>query len=219
MEELCYVFISRCLFNVRLLCCCSWNRHQQTALINQVSRKKTDQERRNNGTNFAAIQRNKGATVAVTKSIFFSSGSLGASPQHYNAVFLILVFVFHFFKYFYIIFFVSYLKEKTRCNVFFNVACTPCTKYEFILAIQYFWISIFRYEANYWFVFIWFFNSAPQLWARNLLWAKFRVVAALIRTGKQTQKKSYCVSEARGEEYKTSGMYWRVLDDEEAAAY
>ncbi len=69
-------------------------------------------------------------------------------------------------------------------------------------------------KANYWFVFIWFFNSAPQHWARNLLWAKFRVVEALIRTGKQTQK-----SEARGEEYKTSGMYWRVLDDEEAAAY
>ncbi len=31
--------------------------------------------------------------------------------------------------------------------------------------------------------------------------------------------KSYCASEPRGEEYKTSGMYWRVLDDEEAAAY
>ncbi len=55
--------------------------------------------------------------------------------------------------------------------------------------------------------------------ARNLLWAKFRVVAALIRTGKQTLKKSYCASEPRGEKYKTSGMYWRVLDDEEAAAY
>ncbi len=36
-----------------------------------------------------AIQRNSGATVALTKSIFFSSGSLGASPQHYNAVFFI----------------------------------------------------------------------------------------------------------------------------------
>ncbi len=89
------------LFNVRLLCCCSWNGHQQTALINQVSRKKTDQERRNNGTNLKAIQRNSGATVAVTKSIFFPRGSLGASPQHYNAVFLILVFVFHFLKYLY----------------------------------------------------------------------------------------------------------------------
>ncbi len=44
---------------------------EQTALINQVSRKKTDQERRNNGTNLKAIQRNSGATVAVTKSIFF----------------------------------------------------------------------------------------------------------------------------------------------------
>ncbi len=110
--------------------------HQQTALINQVSRKKTDQERRNNGTNLKAIQRNSGATVAVTKSIFFSSGSLGAFPQHYNAVFCILVFVFHFFKYF--ILFFLYLKEKTRCNVFLDLACTPCTKYEFILAIQYF---------------------------------------------------------------------------------
>ncbi len=30
------------------------------------------------------------------QSRFFSSGSLGASPQHYNAAFLILVFVFHF---------------------------------------------------------------------------------------------------------------------------
>ncbi len=29
----------------------------------------------------------------------------------------------------------------------------------------------------------------------------------------------YCASEPRGEEYETSGMYWRVLDDEEAAAY
>ncbi len=45
------------------------------------------------------------------------------------------------------------------------------------------------------------------------------MVAALIRTGKQTQKKSYCASEPCGEEYKTSGMYWRVLDNEEAAAY
>ncbi len=68
-----YVFISRCLFNVRLLCCSSWNRHQQTALINQVSRKKTNQERRNNGTNLKAIQRYSGVTVAVTKSIFFSA--------------------------------------------------------------------------------------------------------------------------------------------------
>ncbi len=42
------------------------------------------------------------------------------------------------------------------------------------------------------------------------------MVAALIKTGK---KKSYCASEPRGEEYKTSGMYWRVLDDEEAVAY
>ncbi len=60
------------------------------------SRKKTDQERRNNGTNREAIQRNSGATVAVTKSIIFSRGNLGASPQHYNAV----VFVFHFKKIF-----------------------------------------------------------------------------------------------------------------------
>ncbi len=63
---------------------------------------------------------------------------LGASPQLNNAVFLILVFVFHFFEYFYIYFFVSYLKEKTRCYVFLDVECTPCTKYEFILVIQYF---------------------------------------------------------------------------------
>ncbi len=41
---------------------------KQTALINQqVSRKKTDQELRNNGTNLKAIQRYSGATVAVTK--------------------------------------------------------------------------------------------------------------------------------------------------------
>ncbi len=54
----------------------------------------------------------RGATVAVTKSIFFSSGSLRASPQHYNAVFLILVFVFYFFKYFYIIFFCIQFKNS-----------------------------------------------------------------------------------------------------------
>ncbi len=48
------------------------------------------------GTNLMAIQRYSGATVAVTKSIFFSSGSLGVSPQLNNAVFLILVFVFLF---------------------------------------------------------------------------------------------------------------------------
>ena len=84
--------------------------------------------------------------------------------------------------------------------MFFNVACTLCTKYEFILAIQFFWISIFRHETNYRFVFIWFFNPAPQLWARNLLWEKFQVVVALIRTGKQTLKKSYCASEPGGEE-------------------
>ncbi len=125
-------------FSLSVQCTLTLLQLKQTALINQVSRKKTDQERRNNGTNLKAIQRYSGATVAVTKSIFFSSGSLGASPQHYNAVFFILVFVFHFLKYFYIIFFVSYLKEKTRRNVFLDVACTPCTKYEFILAIQYF---------------------------------------------------------------------------------
>ncbi len=48
---------------------------------NRQLRKKTDQELRNNGTNLKAIQRYSGTTVAVTKSIFFSSGSLGASPQ------------------------------------------------------------------------------------------------------------------------------------------
>ncbi len=52
-------------------------------------KKKTDQERRNNGTNLTAIQQNSGATVAVTKSIFFSSGSLGASPQHYSYFFFV----------------------------------------------------------------------------------------------------------------------------------
>ncbi len=53
-------------------------------------------------------------------------------------------------------------------------------------------------------------------------------MAALIRTGKQSVKKSYCASEPSGksrrllenepggEEWKTSGMYWTVLDDEEA---
>ncbi len=52
-------------------------------------KKKTDQEQRNNGTNlrlFSEIQGNSGATVAITKSIFFQR-CLGASPQHYNAVF------------------------------------------------------------------------------------------------------------------------------------
>ncbi len=40
------------------------------------------------------------------RSRFFSSGSLGASPQHYNAVFFILVFVFHLkIIFFYIIIF------------------------------------------------------------------------------------------------------------------
>ncbi len=98
--------------------------------------------------------------------------------------------------------------------------CTPCTKYEFILVIQYFWISIFRYEANYWFVFIWFFNSAPTLSAQFIV-GKIPGGGGsnLIRTGKQTQKKSYCASEPCGEEYKTFGMHWRVLDNEEAAAY
>ncbi len=104
MEELCYVFISRFMFNVRLLCCCRWNRHQQTALINQVSRKKTNQELKNNGTNLTAIQQNSGATVAVTTQNFSPSGILWASPQHYNAIFFILVFIFHFYKYFYIFF-------------------------------------------------------------------------------------------------------------------
>ncbi len=68
-----------------------------------------------------------------------------------------------------------------------------------------------------------FFDKNCGIWltlsAQFIVGAKFRVVAALIRTGKQTQKKSYCASEPCGEEYKTSGMHWRVLDDEEAAAY
>ncbi len=62
-------------------------------------------------------------------------------------------------------------------------------------------------------------STPPPNSERAIYCAKFRVVAALIRTGKQTQKKSYCASEPCGEEYKTSGMYWRVLDNEEAAAY
>ncbi len=45
-----------------------------TALINQVSRKKTNQELRNNGTNLTAIQQNSGATVAVTTQNFPPSG-------------------------------------------------------------------------------------------------------------------------------------------------
>ncbi len=112
MEELCYVFISRCLFNVRLLCCCSWNRHQHTAFINHVSRKKTNQELRNNGTSITAIQRNSGATVAVTTKKISSSGILWASQQHYNAIFFILVFIFHFYKYSYINFFCILLKKS-----------------------------------------------------------------------------------------------------------
>ncbi len=36
-------------------------------------------------------------------------------------------------------------------------------KYEFILAFQYVWISILDTEANYWFIFIWFFDPAPTL--------------------------------------------------------
>ena len=67
----------------------------------------------------------RGDRCSYEVDFFSSSGSLGASPQHYNAVFFILVFVFHFliFLYYY---FVSHLKEKTRSNVVvFNVACTP----------------------------------------------------------------------------------------------
>ncbi len=70
----------------------------------QVSRKKTNQELRNNGTNLTAIQQNSGETVAVTTQKFSPSGILWASPQHYNAIFFILVFIFHFYKYFYIFF-------------------------------------------------------------------------------------------------------------------
>ena len=62
--------------HVSLLRCCSWNRHQQIAPLNQVLRKKTDQERKNSGTNLTAIQRNSEATVAVMMLFFFPSGSL-----------------------------------------------------------------------------------------------------------------------------------------------
>ncbi len=130
MEELCYVFISRCLFNVRLLCCCRWNRHQQTALINQVSRKRPNQELRNTSTNITAIQWNSGATVAVMTQKFSPSGILWASQQHYNAIFFILVFIFHFYKYSYIKFFCILLKKTKKLSVmllFFNVARTLCT--------------------------------------------------------------------------------------------
>ena len=47
--------------------------------------------------------------------------------------------------------------------------CVPCTKYEFILAIQYFWIQILSYKANYWFLFIQFLNSTPQLYAQFIV--------------------------------------------------
>ena len=69
-----YVFLVS--VNVSLLRCCSWNRHQQIAPLNQVLRKKTDQERKNSGTNLTAIQRNSEATVAVMMLFFFPSGSL-----------------------------------------------------------------------------------------------------------------------------------------------
>ncbi len=70
-------------------------------------------------------------------------------------------------------------------------------KYEFILAFQYVWISILDTEAN-----SYSFDSStlPPLWACNLLWTKFRMVMALIRTGKQTLKESYCASEPGGAE-------------------
>ncbi len=61
----------------------------QTPTDSSYKRKKTDQERKNNGTNLTAIQRNLGPTVAVTMSIFFPSNSLRASRHHYNAIFLI----------------------------------------------------------------------------------------------------------------------------------
>ncbi len=85
---------------------------KQTPTDSSFSRKKTHQERRNNGTNQMAIQRNKGGDRCSYEVEFFSSGSLGVSLQHYNAVFLILVFVFHFLKYFYIIFFCILFKRK-----------------------------------------------------------------------------------------------------------
>ncbi len=50
--------------------------HQQTAHKNQVSRKKTNQELRNNGTNLTAIQQNSGATIAVMTQKFSLSGIL-----------------------------------------------------------------------------------------------------------------------------------------------
>ncbi len=63
-------------------------------------------------------------------------------------------------------------------------------------------------------------SSTPPPYSERAIYCgqKFRVVAALIRTDKQNTKEELLCSEPCGEEYKTSGMYWRVLDDEEAAA-
>ncbi len=65
-------------------------------------KKKDRPRRRNNGTTLRLFSDIQGRPLQLRSQFFFSRGSLGASPQHNNAVFFILVFVFHFFKYFYI---------------------------------------------------------------------------------------------------------------------
>ncbi len=90
----------------------------------------------------------------------------------------------------------------------------PRTKYEFILAIQYFRILDKKQIID-----SYSFNSStqpPHLWASNLLWAKFREVAVLIATA---VKKSHCADEPGGESRRFLECNWTVLDDEEAAAY
>ncbi len=83
--------------------------------------------------------------------------------------------------------------------LFFNVTCTLCTN------MSSFWPSntsefqILDTEANYWFIFIWFFDPAPTLSVQFIV-TKFRMVMALIRTDKQTLKESYCASEPGAEE-------------------
>ncbi len=61
---------------------------KQTPTDSSYKRKKTDQERRNNGTNLTAIQRNSAYCCSYDVD-FFPSNSLRASRQHYNTIFLI----------------------------------------------------------------------------------------------------------------------------------
>ncbi len=117
MEELCYVFISRFLFNVRLLLLLQL-KQTPTDSSYKPSFKKKDQPgtEKHQYKYYGYSVKFRGDRCSYDSKFFPQRYTMGF-PTTLQCHIFILVFIFHFYKYSYITFFCILLKKTTQCNV------------------------------------------------------------------------------------------------------